>query len=404
MPHHYDAKLNLNPVGQALKAEVKLVYSVQVETNYLEFILHRDFLMDDIKASQLVSYRTVGPTAYPFAAEALIWRLEFAEPLAAGTERALEFRYGGHLKEPIWQPYGVNRLTAEWVELGMYGPWFPWNPQGGGFTYGVVLSIDPSYAVAATGQVVDKGQGQWQVTSALPMEDIIITAAPDFETLVAEAGRARFRICHVQGEDPAGLHTLREEGKWVLDFYQRWFGYEGQDCSIDLVVAPRTMGGGYARPGFIVLSDLRGYGKSPGNRLFRFIAHEFAHLWWTGAPVDTWEDWLNESFAEYSALVAVRERYGKGAFEEILDRRRRDFAELPPIRGLSRTGDKAYEALYFKGSSLLVDLERTIGEEKMTELLRRRLSDRAMSTASFLKLLTEVAGEHASSQFDQWLC
>jgi len=37
--------------------------------------------------------------------------------------------------------------------------------------------------------------------------------------------------------------------------------------------------------------------------------------WWANAPVNSWEDWLNESFAEYSALMAVRELFGAERFE-----------------------------------------------------------------------------------------
>jgi len=46
---------------------------------------------------------------------------------------------------------------------------------------------------------------------------------------------------------------------------------------------------------------------------------EFSHLWWSNAPTDTWEDWLNEGFAEYGAPRAVRQRIGKAAFQSLIN-------------------------------------------------------------------------------------
>ncbi|MDT8401169.1 MAG: hypothetical protein RQ743_05700 [Bacteroidales bacterium] len=48
----------------------------------------------------------------------------------------------------------------------------------------------------------------------------------------------------------------------------------------------------------------------------RYPAHEISRLWWLRADANTWEDWLNEGFAEYTALVVLRELYGKEYFEE----------------------------------------------------------------------------------------
>jgi len=46
------------------------------------------------------------------------------------------------------------------------------------------------------------------------------------------------------------------------------------------------------------------------------------------------EDWLNESFAEYSALMAVRELFGTGRFQNIIAGKRKRSEGMPPIKAL----------------------------------------------------------------------
>ena len=55
---------------------------------------------------------------------------------------------------------------------------------------------------------------------------------------------------------------------------------------------------GYFRKGLIVLSDL----PSEKIAIDAFLAHECGHIWATGANINSWEDWLNETFAEILSL------------------------------------------------------------------------------------------------------
>jgi hypothetical protein len=66
-------------------------------------------------------------------------------------------------------------------------------------------------------------------------------------------------------------------------------------------------------------------GSGELDRLLFTLTHEVAHFWWSGAPSVTWENWLNEAFAEYSALMYVRKFEGVEAF----DTRREPRTSLP---------------------------------------------------------------------------
>ncbi len=397
----YDIKLKLDPIEQSVAARVRILFKAQEMTDKLTVLLHQDLKVKSISGALLQEYIHQGNAGYQFAGEADAWELVFKEMLQPGQETELTFDYSGRLPHLIFDEWDVNRLTPEWTELGLYTPWFPWDPHGGLFTYQVDLEINPEYRVTGTGKVAGS-DGKWTLSSELPTMDITIAAAPDLQQATGCSGRASMAIHHTAGENQEGIRAILADGEWILDFYQNWFK-DDQDRHLDVIIAPRKRGGGYVRPGMVMLSDLQGYQAASGNRLFRFIAHEFAHLWWTGARIDSWEDWLNESFAEYSSMKAFESRYGQAEVGQLVTTMRAKAAGLPPIRGLSRNDESAHGVLYTKGALLLWDLAQLIGPEKMDEVLKRRFSEKVITTNGFLNLLDNVGGTQVAQQFDSWL-
>lgn len=398
--HHYMAKLYIDPLRRHFAATVNLIFYPRQETDHLEFILHRDQQVKEIQGKQVGEYSCTGASDFPFVKDAVVWRINLRDVVPAGQPLELAFDYAGYLLEPV--PWEVNRLTPEWVELGLYAPWFPWDPHSGAFTYQVDLEINPEYQVVGTGRL-SGGKGKWMLSSDEPVTDITVASAPDLRQSRGCSGKASLTVHYTPGENMDGVQAILDDGLWVLDFYQNWFMDANQERHLDVVVAPRAVGGGYARPGLIMLSELSDYQASSGHRLFRWIAHEFGHLWWVGAPTDTWEDWLNESFAEYSALKVMQAKLGQQQLEQTLARMREKSVGLPAIRGISRTADEAYGVLYAKGALLLWDLEQLIGEEQMNALLRRRLQEHVISTNGFIHILSDVAGDAVAQEFDSWL-
>ncbi len=397
---HYLVNLTLDPPVQTINAEVNLTMRPKTAANELLFLLHRDLEVSALTAPGMLSFQRVdGLLAFPFTPEATTWQVRFSEPLLAGQEITLLWRYQGHLPQPLCQPWEVNRLTPDWVELGLYAPWFPWNPNDGMLTFELDVRIPEAYGMAGMGAVEQVEPGHWRFRTTTPMNDMTIIAAPSLQQAGDRVGNATLRVRHVPGNDAAAIRAVVSDGLWVLKFYQDWFA-DRHEKQIDVVIAPRERGGGYARPGLIVLSELAEY---PTDRLLAYIAHEFGHLWWTGSEVSTWEDWLNESFAEFAAVKAVGRKLGDAKRAATLERMRARLPGLPAIRGIDRQSEQAHGVLYTKGAVLLADLEERIGEEKMTELLRQRLSRRVMDTASFLRLLAEIAGEDTAEVFDNWL-
>ena len=191
------------------------------------------------------------------------------------------------------------------------------------------------------------------------------------------------------------------ENSWeTLSIFNDWFG-ETCNNQISFIIAP---GGSYARPTFIKLrqqsdSDY----KENFEDNFRLIAHEIGHLWWLNAPVSSWEDWLNEAFAEYSARMAIRRKYGQDRFEQIMERTIERCKDLPPIRGIDRNHKDIKAVTYSKGCILLYQLENELGTADFLRLLHQ-ISDRKISsTAQFLECISEIGGKELANEFNQKL-
>ena len=97
----------------------------------------------------------------------------------------------------------------------------------------------------------------------------------------------------------------------------------------DAACAPSGwMPGAYLRRGLIFLGD----GPLQGTEAAYLLAHETAHNWCTGAPADTWEDWLNEGTAEWAAFLFLRSRGNAAAADRLLAQRRETAAGRPSLR------------------------------------------------------------------------
>jgi hypothetical protein len=203
---------------------------------------------------------------------------------------------------------------------------------------------------------------------------------------------------------------ILNDASMMLAFYDDWFSGDVPK-EISIIQSPREKGGGYARRGLVVLGGLQDQQYVELREAYcRYLGHEIAHFWWWKAETSSWEDWLNESFAEYSALMVVRELFGESAFEKRMLDKQNAINHTVPIWGFERT-DISTEAqrkevetvLYNKGPVLLFELEKKIGDEKFKALCRQMVSSKVTSTPQFLQMLSEFECDEVSNWMEKSL-
>lgn len=302
--------------------------------------------------------------------------LTLTKKSGSSSLQTVNFSYDCYMK-------GLDRWAQtfldEWVELNMYSAWFPFNNESKNFTSTIDVTIDKSYQVTGSGIISDKN-GRWLMKQPWPSSDNVIVASRDLKTKqdVTPKSHIELNYSTLKENEADSIFT---ECKFIFDLYTRLFG--PQDSTyFKLAVVPTDEGGGYSRKNFI----------SWRTNHFNFntrvgLAHEIAHFWWNKANTTTWEDWLNEAFADYSKLLYIRERIGNRVFKLNIDFFQKRSKETPPIWGLNRNNAKADIVFYQKGALILYDLSQKVGEAKFFQFLQEASASKVNTTDKFLSLL-----------------
>jgi len=216
------------------------------------------------------------------------------------------------------------------LELSNYAPGNAWYPSFPGFhdfyTGRLELLVGKQNQVRAMGKLESQSETEkgtrsiWRIDR--PTKMLTFSTAERFDEVKIEVAGVP-PVISFGSTTGLGLHArIRNAAADVvnsLQFYQ-WLFDDKLDVP-QIYVTSITGGHGQAFDGFLHLSEFS-YEEHPGaTELFR--AHEVAHEWW-GHTIG-WQSyrdqWLSESFAEYSAMMFVQStvKGGDRYFAEILD-------------------------------------------------------------------------------------
>ena len=153
--------------------------------------------------------------------------------------------------------------------------------------------------------------------------------------------------------------------------------------------------------------------SSMGGFSFGLIAHELAHQWFGDhVTCKTWRDiWVNEGFAEFSALYAGEVFIGKDKYE-------RDIASYMQnakvVEGTVAIEDPSsvdaifdFRKTYVKGSLILHMLRGVLGDDVFFQVLKEYQTTEfafgAVSIEDFQLVAERVSGQSLQWFFDEWL-
>ena len=396
---HFQLFADINPVSQTILIEGTLDLFIRDSvSSELSFRIHRQLNIDYFSVANIDTFEvdTSGATFSPFSRE-LKFRL--LQPVKAGEIIPVKFKYQGKITE--WPKWGANIIDPEWVELGLYFPWFPNGSGSLPASYDLKIDCPEEYQVFSIGKI-NKLDNAWQIIQNEPINDVVIFISKDMNIVKNHLSDLQLTLCHHNLSDTI-LKSFSIDIDIAYRHFSNWFG-SLENPNLTIVESKREVGGGYARTGMIVLPSFKNMDYFSNRIMYNtYIGHEMAHLWWNKAAADSWEDWLNESFAEYSSLLIVREVFGSQEFEKQLLSRQENIKDLKPIWGISRTDSQAYYVLYHKGAILLYELETKIGEQEFQRLVQLYHQNNIKTTKEFLSLLGKQEGETISSWFEEML-
>lgn len=382
----YEGTVVVEPNAGTLRGDwrVSFVRSARTADSAI-FLLNEALTITRISGSQVIGYST--------SPEPDLTRIRVRlGPAPTRAATVIHFEYTG---TPRFSSDGINGIGPRWVELGLDSFWLPiFADLTHAIRSRVQVVLPPGWDVVSSGSTVRSGD-TLTVTSIVPLIDIALSASPDF----ARAGGDSVTIHHV-GSPPAVVARTLETARACVRYLDARYGAQQPLPPIELVLAPRD-GPGYARRNYIVITRVADTSAVP---LGRFVCHELAHNWSTGASASGPDNWLNESFAEFVAARFIRATAGDSAYARIVAQWKERSTGQPPIWTPSSKGRPSARTSYAKAPYLLSRLEERVGSAAMNEILRRFMTDRAIRTSpALIDVIYDVAGAENGAWFREEL-
>lgn len=207
-----------------------------------------------------------------------------------------------------------------------------------------------------------------------------------------------FNFYFLSDEEAEAGQYLKYYFKDVLDFYQNKLYFPKEIAKMDMVslLMPESSGA-YYRKDLIVLSRILSEHCPPHAlrvNLAALIAHEVAHNWCSGADCNTWDDWLNETTAEWSSLLYALYKDDTELFEYILDWKLKNYTKAPVIK--TSDGSRPTIGVHDRGTILLYEIYKKYNKDILIEMLRTFVFLKEKSTNAYLIELKKNVGEEIS--------
>jgi Peptidase family M1 domain len=341
-----------------------------------------------------------------------------AEPAAADRPIRLRFEIEGDF---LIRPGGDN-----YWELGV-SSWFP-QPylSEQAYTFHAKVRVPKPFVPFASGSTVrreeDGGENVLETRIDRPVQYAVILAGKYHMQEDVRDG-VTIRIATYALENPQAMKQLPIVAAEIIAFYKSFLGpFPFDEFNI---IEINDYGYGQAPPGVMFITKeafdplMGDMNQLAARGIVRTFAHEIAHQYW-GVAVRIpgyQEQWMSESFAEYSAALFLKSRRDKSIYDSLVARWKRtagfaeDSAPIPlasrvyVANNAVRRSEIRQGLLYGKGPLLLGALRRELGDEAFLDLLRAYQEAhvwKSGSTMSLVALLKARTGKDYMPFFDEY--
>ncbi len=341
--------------------------------------------------------------------------VSFRRSLELGEAASLVIEYGGGLSSEEDSPlYGVTtaRLSRDLCYLLAVSRWFPMNGYQQDRAQSIFrLTVPWGYLIAMDGEIVSRErQGESETFTIVNQQPGFpgSLAAAVFNEIAVKAGQVEI-LYYVMDHKRDYLDVHTQLITELLDLYSGKFSpYPSRTFKVAVIDDDSLLG--IASPGIQFLAD-RAFGPEPNINL---LAKEIAYQWWGYliSPKTERDLWLKEGFATYSALLYQEKISSQADFARQL----KDVAVAALLYEDQSSILNAYQldlyspeynsVLKNKGAYVLHMLRGVIGDEKLSDLLKRYIYDFGYKTASigdFKALAEKISEKDLGYFFSQWI-
>jgi aminopeptidase N len=403
---HYDLVLSVALENNALSGRATLTIEATEDLDRLEL---------DLFALRVSRVKVDGaqPAKWSQRRHRLVLRLR--EPLAAGTQAAVEVTYAGSPR-PMPGPDG----EAGWEELedGLivasqpHGApsWFPCNDRPDDkATYRLEITAPNDYTVVANGRAGDKRRRgsttTWEYVADAPMATYLATLQVGrYVPITDTAGAVEVTTWCPPARRESVIEAFADQTTMVERFAELFGPYPFDtyaavvtDDELEIPLEAQT---------------LSIFGSNLATRDWsaqRLVAHELAHQWFGNSlTLRHWRDiWLHEGFACYAEWLWSELSGGPDADAHAREQHERLAGlEQDLLLGDPGPDDLFDDRVYKRGALTLHTLRRTLGDDLFFDVLRSWTAAHRHGTVTTEQLLdhvSEATGVDAAALLGPWL-
>ena len=400
LSNHYQLTVDVDPVQGLIKSHCNLRLVADKETKEIIYWMNPAF--QSIK----VTGQNVDSVWFTDSSPSLSFKfieihIRFDSTLAKGKATDINFNYQGVLNADQFIDRG--NITPIWTELSIDALWYPLSLEEILLTYEIAVTAPRKYTVESAGQVVQLEETKWAVREENETPGrITLILSNKLHQISTTFGPYTVDFFVLDTADSL-IDSLQLFSRMALKLFEEKFGVVKSGNKRLKIFFPNldmegVSDGGYSSNGsFVMLANQR-----EANIQFLTLSHEIAHFWWTYGTYGTYHDFLNEGLAEFSMLLAFREKYGTENLASRIKYYREETKGLGSIRSWTyENSQERQHYMYWKGSLVILDLLDQVGDEKLFAILRRTAAEKVSRYEGFLQIIKETTDEQTAKEFDR---
>jgi hypothetical protein len=403
---NYDIDINLDPANHFLSGYANIVLRSRVnQLNDVYFIIYNDSLE--------IESVTNGADTLAFSYDSLSWVLEvnLNNTLGVGQEDTIRIDYSGYITPALSEStYYFCRLDSV-IGYCTYFPyvWYPmpydqnsvhrWTRWASG---NVSLTVPQGWAAVSNGALLDTSATgstrtyNWGTDKTVV--EFVFAAAPYRKAVQQHAG-IEFSYYDF---DTTYAQSFLSTASSIYDFYTNIFCTYSFDKLAFAEMLQSNIGyGAYT----VVAAEM----PTP----LALLGHEIAHQWWAHivSQSHTDEDWISESFADYSMHLFKEDSMGWSAMMAGLQTFANYYLTVPPSQDVSVI-PSPYNSIYYgaiiygKGVWTLHMLRGVLGDAIFFDIMQtfaNVYTDSSATAEMFEGVAEQVSGQSLDWYFDEWL-
>jgi len=356
---------------------VKCVISFGTPITCFRFSLNTRFIIDSIKADTDTEWKVMKEWQPEWQSKSKEFVVSVTNPM---HELTIEYQYHGQISG--W----CNVIEEKRIALSVYSAWSIFETSVPVNYIFKIENMDNYFVVNARYDDIEK---LW-VYGETDHDEGNIIALKEGQYHLASTGNFFFYYMNENEKDYANYYITSYNA--IMEYLTSIFGKRSIHKMSIVSLGREDGGGAYFRKELMVIDkiDVSEDKEQIRQSVIGLLGHELGHNWFMGADTSTWEDWLNETCAEWAALLYIHSLNDKVFFENRLSTANENYMDTPMIK--SSDGTRPSDGVHTRGVMMFYEIYLQYGMETIITILKIFIDMKEKNTKSFLSELKMKIG------------